>query len=57
MAHEKRQLCPFKKQTIREMDRRTGKATMRERFEPCAEKHCMAYLNGRCQMLEATNGK
>lgn len=43
-ADRKHKLCPFKKTVERETDSLTGKTIMRERFEPCVGKRCMAYV-------------
>lgn len=44
MNNHKKRLCPFKKVVERENDGLTGKTIMRERFEPCVGKRCMAYI-------------
>lgn len=42
---EKEKLCPFKKTTERETNPFNGRETIHERFEVCAGKRCMAYLD------------
>lgn len=44
MAHEEKMLCPFKKVVTRELNRKTGKVEITERFLPCAGERCMAYI-------------
>jgi len=49
-------LCPFKKIVERDYDGKSGKATINERFAPCAGERCMAYKgtgeHGYCIRLE-----
>ena len=59
MSKEKQsQLCPFKKIIERDYSGRTGKATINERFAPCAGNRCMAYImarhGGGCRRLGDT---
>lgn len=62
MANDEKMLCPFKKGITRELNRKTGKVELTERFMPCAGERCMAYtggINKRCLRLEdakATRG-
>ena len=44
MANEEKMLCPFKKVVTREVNRKTGKVEITERFLPCAGERCMAYI-------------
>lgn len=50
-------LCPFKKTIEREYSGRAGKATINERFAPCAGERCMAHYQigerEMCRRLEA----
>lgn len=45
MSKDKKQprLCPFKKIIEKDYSGKTGKATINERFAPCAGERCMAY--------------
>lgn len=45
-------LCPFKKIIERDYSGKTGKATINERFAPCAGERCMAYYHGLCKRIE-----
>ena len=57
MAHDEKMLCPFKKGTARELNRKTGKVELTERFMPCAGTRCMAFRDGhppRCTRLDET---
>lgn len=49
----KGRLCPFKKIIERDYGPKTGRATINERFAPCAGDRCMAYSHGQCRRLEA----
>ena len=51
---QKSKLCPFKKIIERDYSAKTGKATINERFAPCAGERCMAYsgLKGGCRRME-----
>ena len=59
MSKDKQQprLCPFKKIIEKDYSGKTGKATINERFAPCAGERCMAHykVGGRemCRRLEA----
>lgn len=55
MAHDEKMLCPFKKGVDRELNRKTYKVELKERFMPCAGFRCMAYRDGyppRCARLD-----
>ncbi len=59
MAHEEKILCPFKKGVTRELNRKTGKVELTERFMPCAKERCMAWGSGfkrNCLRLEDKHG-
>ena len=45
-------LCPFKKIIEKDYSGKTGKATINERFAPCAGERCMAYYHGLCKRIE-----
>ena len=45
-------LCPFKKIIERDYSGKTGKATINERFAPCAGERCMADYHGLCKRIE-----
>lgn len=57
-------LCPFKKIIERDYSGKTGKATINERFAPCAGERCMAYRSplygygesggGTCKRMEGS---
>ena len=54
---QQKPLCPFKKIIERECNGLKGTVTMRERFDVCAGKRCMAYDNpfngiGICKRLD-----
>lgn len=50
MRKDKKQplLCPFKKIIEKDYSGKTGKATINERFAPCAGERCMAYQEPSC---------
>lgn len=56
MSDQKQQkpLCPFKRIVEREYSGQRGMTSMRERFDVCAGKRCMAYQpqGGTCKRLE-----
>lgn len=59
MANQEKRLCPFKRAVTRDLNPKTGKAEMHERFEPCAKERCMAFRSGimdRCLRLEVRDG-
>ena len=59
MAHEEKMLCPFKKGITRELNRKTGKVELTERFMPCAGERCMAWggsYKQTCLRLEDKHG-
>lgn len=60
MANEEKMLCPFKKVVTREVNRKTGKVEITERFLPCAGERCMAYIgrafNPDCKRMECSKG-
>lgn len=59
MAHEEKMLCPFKKGITRELNRKTGKVELTERFMPCAGERCMAWGGSHkknCLRLEDKHG-
>lgn len=51
---KEKQLCPFKRIVERTSGRGKGAVTMRERFDVCAGKRCMAYdwKKDTCKRLE-----
>lgn len=54
---KKTKFCPFRKVVERETNDVTGKASERERFQPCIGQRCMAYQIGTfnlgtCKRLE-----
>ncbi len=51
---QKSKLCPFKKIIEKDYSSKTGKATINERFAPCAGERCMAYnsFKGKCRRME-----
>ena len=50
MSKDKQQpcLCLFKKIIEKDYSGKTGKATINERFAPCAGERCMAYKQPIC---------
>lgn len=59
MANEEKMLCPFKKGITRELNRKTGKVELTERFMPCAGERCMAWggsYKKNCLRLEDKHG-